>query len=101
MSTAEKVKRHPGQSLTDRGSKTFISKQYSSKVAGTEFPVFSKALFSIGAHCFPLGGVKETSGYDLRLTVPVYQVGAGVSSSKKSSPEGLKSEIREMSKSGK
>lgn len=64
MSTAEKEKRHPGQNLPDKGSKTFIYKQYSSKFQGTEFPVFSKVLFSIGAHCFPFGG-KETSGYDL------------------------------------
>lgn len=92
MSTTEKEKRHPGQSLPDTGSKTFTSKQYSSKVQGTGFPVFSEVLFSIGTHCFPFRG-KETSGYDLQLKVSVYQVGAGVSSSKKSSPEGLKSEM--------
>lgn len=91
MSTAEKAKRQPGQSLTDRRSKTFIAKQYSTEVTGTEFPVFRKALFSIGAHCVPLGG-KETSGYDLQLKLSGYQVGAGVRSSKKSSREGLKSE---------
>lgn len=38
-------------------------------------------------------GEKKASGQDLQLELSVYQAGAGVRSSKKSSPEGIKSEI--------
>lgn len=38
-------------------------------------------------------GERQASGQDLQLELSVYQAGAGVRSSKKSSPEGIKSEI--------
>lgn len=38
-------------------------------------------------------GERKASGQDLQLELSVYQAGAGVRSSKKSSPKGIKSEI--------
>lgn len=43
-------------------------------------------------------GERKISRQDLQLELSVYQAGAGVRSSKKSSPEGIKSEIKRRAK---
>lgn len=62
----EKAKRCAGQTLPDKGNRMFISKQYRSKVEGTEFLMFTKVIYPIGAQYFPFEG-KESIG--VRFTI--------------------------------
>lgn len=49
-------------------------------------------------HAIFHSGERKALGQDLQLELSVYQAGAGVRSSKKSSPEGIKSEIERWAK---